>query len=195
MTFSIGTTPATASPAVTASNTPRKLASAVRGTSPNAARTASSANAPGSPAYATGPSGAGMARSVVAGGRPGRHAVRQAAGCSSPCPESSAKRSIGLRSSVVAKLEHGLEMVRRLDALGHDPMTASPGERAKRLEHGLGRAVGRARANEREVDLEDVELDLTQEAETRVAGTDIVDGDTDLVPAQGRDRLLQTTQV
>src|SRR4026208_2215314 len=70
MTFSIGTTPATASPAVTASNTPRKLASAVRGTSPNAARTASSANAPGSPAYAPGPSAAGLARRGAGGGRP-----------------------------------------------------------------------------------------------------------------------------
>src|SRR6478735_3532373 len=54
MTFSIGTTPAGASPRATASNTSRKLPSEVRSTSPNAARTPSSANAPGSPAYATG---------------------------------------------------------------------------------------------------------------------------------------------
>src|SRR3954451_14936032 len=54
MTFSIGTTPADASPRATASNTSRKLPSEVRSTSPNAARTASSAKAPGSPAYATG---------------------------------------------------------------------------------------------------------------------------------------------
>src|SRR5688500_15118272 len=53
MTFSIGTTPAAASPAATASKTARKLATARRSTSPNATRTASSANAPGSPAYAT----------------------------------------------------------------------------------------------------------------------------------------------
>src|SRR3954453_16879581 len=54
MTFSIGTTPALASPLATASNTSRKLPSDARSTSPNAARTASSANAPGSPAYAMG---------------------------------------------------------------------------------------------------------------------------------------------
>src|SRR3954454_7340249 len=53
MTFSIGTTPAAALPRATASNTSRKLPSDVRSTSPNAARTASSAKAPGSPAYAT----------------------------------------------------------------------------------------------------------------------------------------------
>ncbi len=54
MTFSIGTTPAFASSAVTATKTALKLAYEARGTSPKAARTASSAKAPGSPAYAIG---------------------------------------------------------------------------------------------------------------------------------------------
>src|SRR6476661_5797811 len=53
MTFSMGTTPVAAAPLATASKTARKLPRGVRSTSPNAARTASSAKAPGSPAYAT----------------------------------------------------------------------------------------------------------------------------------------------
>src|SRR6185312_928746 len=177
MTFSIGTTPAAASPLVTASKTPRKLASAVRGTSPNAARTASSANAPGSPAYATGPSGAGMARSVLAtrrremssagsgrrlflaGARQQREEVdRLAIEGGFRAPE-----EIAL-AGVVAQLEDRLEMVRGLDALGHDPVAAGPRERAERLEDRLGGAVGRAGADERQVDLEDVVLHVAQEA-------------------------------
>src|SRR5436190_227540 len=54
MTFSIGTTPALASLPATASKTSRKLPSGTRLTSPNAVIAASSANAPGSPAYAIG---------------------------------------------------------------------------------------------------------------------------------------------
>src|SRR5919107_2002520 len=46
-------TPVSEVPALTVSKTPRKLATAIRVVSPNAARTASSAKAPGSPAYTT----------------------------------------------------------------------------------------------------------------------------------------------
>src|SRR6476659_8440433 len=80
MTFSMGTTPAAASPRATASNTSRKLPSEARSTSPNAARTASSANAPGSPAEATGTvSGLGgtrWGRVRVADGVVGRDRLR-----------------------------------------------------------------------------------------------------------------------
>src|SRR5690242_12645765 len=109
MTFSIGTTPAAASPDVTASNTARKLPTAVRGASPNAVSTASSANAPGSPAYAIGAVVADMAGSVEvadaaeppAGRRPRGAGLRQAAD-STPVVEeaSSANRSIVGRTSV-----------------------------------------------------------------------------------------------
>jgi hypothetical protein len=54
MTFSMGTTAAIADPPATASKTSRNPPTEMRSTSPNAASTASSANAPGSPAYAIG---------------------------------------------------------------------------------------------------------------------------------------------
>src|SRR3954465_12432397 len=86
-------------------------------------------------------------------------------------------------------------MVRRLDTFSHDAMAAVASKRAEGLEDGLGRAVGRARADERQVDLEDVVLDFAEQPETRVASAYVVDRYAHVVAAQRRDRLLQTTQV
>src|SRR5689334_11028866 len=98
-------------------------------------------------------------------------------------------------AGVVAQLEDRLEMIGRLDALSDDAVAARACERSERLQDRLGRPVRRAGTDEREVDLEDVELDLAQKPKTGIPRADIVDGDAHLVAAKGRDRLLETTQV
>ena len=133
----------------------------------------------------------------------------QAADSSSPGGATAARRGRSARAierwlgapeeialaGVVAQLEDRLEMVGRLDALRDDAMATVSGERPERPQHRLTGAVGRARADERQVDLEDVVLDLAQQAQAGVAGADVVDRHADLVPAQRRDRLLEPLQV
>ena len=94
-------------------------------------------------------------------------------------------------AGVEAQLEHGLEQVRRLDALGDDRPAALAGDGAERAQDRLGRLVVGAGPDQREVDLHDVEVDLAQQAQAGVAGPDVVDRDADVVPAQGRDGGLQ----
>ena len=72
-----------------------------------------------------------------------------------------------------------VELGGRLDALGDDeraPAVGQVAQRADDLERGL---VDGAALDERQVDLDDVELELAEEPEPGVAGADVVGGEAD----------------
>ena len=93
------------------------------------------------------------------------------------------------------ELDHGQQLVRGLDALGHDRLPALAGELPERAEDGLGGVVGGPGLDQRQVDLDDVELELPEQAQAGVAGAHVVRGDPDAVAAQQVERRAQPGQV
>src|SRR6186997_263011 len=94
-----------------------------------------------------------------------------------------------------AQAQHRFELLQRLDALGDGRASALTGHRPERLEDRLRWAVLGPRADQRQVDLHDVEVEVAEQAEAGIPGADIVDGDTDAVPPQAGDGLLEPAQV
>ena len=88
-----------------------------------------------------------------------------------------------------------VELVRGLDAFGDDQRAPPIGQVAQRPDD-LERCVAdRAALDEREVDLDDVEPELAQEAQPGVPGADVVGGEADAGDPAGIDRLAQPADV
>ena len=78
------------------------------------------------------------------------------------------------------------QLVGRLDALGHDRRVPPSGQLLEGTQDRERRVVQDATLDQREVDLDDVELDLAQEPEPGVAGPDVVSGQPESGPPTGR---------
>ena len=103
-------------------------------------------------------------------------------------------QQVALRGGDPQALE-GDELLRRLHALGHDRRARPAGHLAQAAQDRQRRLVEQAALDEREVDLDDVERDLAQEAQPGVARPDVVGGD---AHARGPDPLqvaLQAGQI
>src|SRR5262245_44937392 len=72
-----------------------------------------------------------------------------------------------------------LELVRGLDALGHDERAPAVGEVAEGPDDLERRIMDRATLDQRQVDLDDVEAELAEKPQAGVAGPDVVGGETD----------------
>ena len=89
------------------------------------------------------------------------------------------------------------ELSRVLDALGDDEGPGARGELDDGPEHGTRRSL-RAALDERQVDLQDVEADLGEEAEPGIAGADVIGREADAgAPAslEARARAVEVVQL
>ena len=84
-----------------------------------------------------------------------------------------------------------VELGRRLDALGDDQRAPPVGEVAQRPDDLERRVVDGAALDQRQVDLDDVELELAEQPQPGVAGTDVVGREADPGDAARLDRAAQ----
>src|SRR4029079_4235079 len=88
-----------------------------------------------------------------------------------------------------------LELGRRLDPLGDDQRAPAVGEVAQRPDDLERRLVDGAALDQRQVDLDDVELELAEEAKPGVAGADVVGGEADAGDAAVLSRATKSGDV